>query len=338
MSYTTWLQSLQSKWLQGQQSQVYFGALGGTLDDQNSLLKQAVKCRFPTVAPSDALAAIGDERQLDRGPAETDPGYALRTRAAWNQWPFAGTWPGLLTALHYAGFSGGVIVQQNGLYYTYSATPNYNDLTQNLVIANLDTLVQDLPPFNANPLNNAQTIPAGTPWWLFDGDTGFCSRFAILFPGPLSSLFRTTGRATFTGVEDGSLAHPWPTITWNNVFPDTTYIIQVSAPVVTDGSGPVICGIDNTTKTTAGVTITASDSFTGYVDVLAWQSGANPFADLHPPDLARLQSVIHKWRPARATCMGVFVLVQGEYWGWPVGTWGDSGNWGPGTVVVFQGA
>lgn len=171
-------------------------------------------------------------------------------------------------------------------------------------------------------------------WWTFDSNTAHGSRFAVLFPsgGP---AFTTSGTAVFTGVEDGSTAHPWPTATWNNPFQDTTYKIQVGIPTVTDGAGAVVCNADNTTKTTTGVQIKASASFVGTVDVLAWEVGANPFADPHPNDLARLRRLINRWRPARALGMGVLVRAQGAQLGWPIRVLGVSGQTLGGSVLVF---
>jgi hypothetical protein len=54
-------------------------------------------------------------------------------------------------------------------------------------------------------------------------------------------------------------------------------------------------------------------------------------------DLARLQATIKKWRPAKATCVGINVLTSGRMWGWPATqTWG-TGTWG-GSVVTYAGA
>jgi hypothetical protein len=160
-------------------------------------------------------------------------------------------------------------------------------------------------------------------------DTDYCNRFAILFPNP-PSPFLTFGRATFTS-SDNAVA------TWNNPFPDTTYIVSPGPPVVTDGGGPVTVFADNTTKTTTGITIRASAPFTGYVDVHAWQQGANPFADLHPNDLARLQSIILAWRP-NALCVGVYAVAQGSMFGWTPATFSTRPTMGPSSVVRFQGA
>lgn len=65
---------------------------------------------------------------------------------------------------------------------------------------------------------------------------------------------------------------------------------------------------------------------------------APPFYPFGAVDLARLQATIKKWRPAKATCVGVNVLTSGEMVGWPPSdTIGDGGTFG-GTVVTYAGA
>jgi hypothetical protein len=99
-------------------------------------------------------------------------------------------------------------------------------------------------------------------------------------------------------------------VTWNNAFPTTSYHVQVGAVTITDGSGPVSVVADSTTFTLTGCTLLASGAFTGTVSVLAWQNGANPYADLHPSDLSKLQFTIATWRP-NALCVGVYAVAQG---------------------------
>jgi hypothetical protein len=96
-------------------------ALGLVKDALSARTKEAVKARFPTIAPADALGAIGEERGIDRGATETEAAYRARLRAAWDQWRWAGTPYGLLLAFYYAGYapsSGRVILQvQKGWQY-----------------------------------------------------------------------------------------------------------------------------------------------------------------------------------------------------------------------------
>lgn len=55
-------------------------------------------------------------------------------------------------------------------------------------------------------------------------------------------------------------------------------------------------------------------------------------------DVARMGLVVRTWRRASQTCVGVYVLTQGRYWGWPVRTWGAGGTWGPSNVVTVNGS
>lgn len=52
-------------------------------------------------------------------------------------------------------------------------------------------------------------------------------------------------------------------------------------------------------------------------------------------DLTRLRVIISRWRPAEATCVGIYELTSGRFWGWPIATWGSGLNWGPSTSVAF---
>lgn len=45
-------------------------------------------------------------------------------------------------------------------------------------------------------------------------------------------------------------------------------------------------------------------------------------------NLGLMRLLIHEWKPAKATCMGIYVVTRGVTWGWPVRTWGDNDTWG----------
>lgn len=332
-SFTEYWQNLPIPWLVGgKNGQADATSQGTVVDQQVSLIKQATKAHMPGQGPADALPHSGGDRQLEQGPAETNQNFITRIQTAWDDWARAGTALELLVQLFWGGFPNAVIVQQNGLAYSLSGSPTAGqDPTSLLTITTLGTLGSSLTPVSPA----IRTIPAGNPWWTIDSNTNFCSRFAVLFPGLLPSAFRTSATATFTGAEDGFTV-PWPTATWNNPFPDTTYKVQVGAVYVTDGAGIVTVVADATTKTQTSIQIISSAPFTGTVDVLAWQAGANPMADLHPADLARLRRLIFRWRPEKATCTGIVARVQGNLWGWPVRTWNNGELFTAGSTVVFS--
>jgi hypothetical protein len=319
------------------------------------LLYSARYQAYPDLCASDALSHLGGDRGLVEGPTETDANFRIRIKTAWGNspitlpsaqtglpaaqsggpssgWALAGTWLQLLEELYWGGFSGAVIVQQNGLGYSLSGAPTAGaDNHALLTIAQLSVCAAQITSSVTPPTltQTGRSIPPGNSWWLFDYNTDYCNRFAILFPNP-PSVFVTIGRATFTAADNA-------VVTWNNSFPDTTYIVSPGPPVVTDGGGPVTVSADSTTKTTTGITIRASAPFNGYVDVHAWQVGANPFADLHPADLARLQFIIKTWRP-NALCTGVIAVAQGRLFGWPVITFGSAYVSAPYSIATFAGA
>lgn len=331
-AYERWVTNLRLSWM-GASGRAIMGALAAVIGDKTvDWATQAVFEHLPQYASAPSVALTAADRLIDAGPGESTGSLATRLMYASTLWRFANRPLGLLLALHYQGFDNAVIIQQNGRAFSLTLPlpdigPNW-DSTPNQVVTACNALATALTPVSPG----TKTIPAGTPWCAFDSDTDFCSRFAILFPGPLPSDFTTFGTATFTGAED---AVP---VTWNNAFDDTGYHVLVGPPTVTDSAGPVLVDADGTTKTTTGVQVRTSERFAGTVDVLAWRDGQNPFCDLHPGDLARLQRAVAKWRPKKATCVGVYAVAQGKFWGWPPGPWaGSSSSWGPSSIVTLPG-
>lgn len=155
MSYKQWQTQSAPGFLQGANGKALVGGLGQAKDDQVTLLKQAVKARFPDYAPTDALPAIGGERQIDRGPTETDDSYRGRLKAAWDAWQFGGSAYGILRQLWAAGMTTAQLVQMNGVVFWLDT----DGLT--LKTATLST----------------------TPYVFgFDAPLTFWSKFAIVFP------------------------------------------------------------------------------------------------------------------------------------------------------------
>lgn len=328
--YESWVTQLRLSWM-GTAAQRIFGGFAAVLGDFSIDWSQAaIAEQNPITASPKPIALMASSRQLDTAPGEDSADIAAREPYWLLINRFRGRPLGLLLGLHFAGFDGGVIITQNGMAFSLSLPlPAFGenwDPTPNLVRTALATLA--VPMHSDRTLS--RSIPAGNSWWTFDSNTDLCSRFGILFPGVLPSVFLTWGRAVFTGVENGTTI-PWPTVTWNNVFDDTSYDILPGWPTVTDGGGGVSVQFDPSTKTQQGVQVAASAPFKGSVDFIAWRDAQNPFADLHPADLARLQALVQKWRPARAICTGVYARVQGNYVGWPVRT---AGTAPPGAVSI----
>lgn len=343
--YEAWVTGFKA--VQGLVRKRIFGAFASVLGDKSVVwMTQANLEHLPSFASDQSVALIASERQMDIASGEAASSIAARAPYWLQLARFSGSGLGVLLGLHFSGFDGAVLVQQNGIALTLTLPlPSFVlgqawDPTPNLVKTACSQLAVALTSSVTPPTSNSlgRKIPAGNSWWMFDNNTDLCSRFAVLFPGPtFPSAFMTSGVATFTGIEDGSLAHPWPTVTWNNAFADTTYKVQTGAITITDGGGPVVVVADTRTKTTAGVQIASDASFVGTVDVFAWQAGANPYADPHSADLSRMQSAIKKWRPAKSFCVGIYVVTQGKMFGWPVQAQ-SANTMGPASIVSFAGA
>jgi hypothetical protein len=318
--FETWATRLRLAW-NGVKAQAIMGGFAAVFDKSLVWADAAVKMRMPGKA-SDlaALPLIGSGRLLPQGPTELDADYALRLQYWREQWKFAGTPLGVLLALHFAGFDGLYIVQQNGLAYTLTGTlPTIGanwDPTANLSITTCLTLATT----QTSNVAVGHSVPAGVPWFKFDDDTDWCSRFAILIPGETYSA-EAYGTATFTGAENGGSV-PWPTATfspaWSQSF--TSYRVLVGIPTITDSLGPVAVWADGNSKTNTGVRIGASAPFGGTVDVKAYLS-------LDANAVALMQSIVSLWRPRKAKCMGIYRLDYGECWDWPpTKTWDTQGS------------
>lgn len=65
-------------------SQAYLEALGGAVADTTALVRDGVLARWARTAPDDALALIGDTRQIEQAPGETKTAYRARLADAWD--------------------------------------------------------------------------------------------------------------------------------------------------------------------------------------------------------------------------------------------------------------
>lgn len=139
-------------------------AFGAMKDAQLERDIAAVKARYPTVAPSDALNIIGADRLMPRGQSETDAAYSARLANAWNTWPWAGTPYGMLQAFRATGYTSVVIGQvRGGKVFTLDASGNLVRSAEGSGIWETDPL-----SFPYSPLNQT-----------------FWSKFDVVFPFPL---------------------------------------------------------------------------------------------------------------------------------------------------------
>ncbi len=321
-NFVEWLQSLPIPWLVSKEvGAADAAAQGAVYDGQVTLVKEAVKARMPLSGPADALPYIGTDRKLIQGYAESDDDFRIRSQSVWDQWALAGTWGELLYQLFFtcnipAGSA--YIVQQNGLAYSLSADPVAGeDPTALVTITELG-------------LNYNVADGAGYPWWTFDDREDLCARFAIVFTSPLADSLCITARATFDGSSDSAVA------TWSAPWDDGTYQVMAAAPVSTDGTIPVVAVLSDS-RTSTTVTVQASAPFTGYVDLVAWIGGENPFASPSQSMRNLINKIVKTWKPAKAKYMGGFMHVTGVLWGWPIGTtWGQAGlRWGESMGVAL---
>lgn len=223
MPFRTWFPSIAPPPMRGKWGKRYFEAIGELLDETSSRIRQGVLARFPgkmlrapgeaeAVAPDDALARIGGERQLPRGPGETSAAYAERLLDAWKLWagddtPItgkggpAGSHRALLLQLKFAGFptgaTGATIVQYNGRYAQL-------DGSDNLVLGDLQVCHNRLDLTGVlNPL----------PGWTFDSQDRHWASFGIVFGADVVGLDDTPGNAKKATLN--ALAMKWrPSSMW----------------------------------------------------------------------------------------------------------------------------
>lgn len=311
--YENWITSIPFAWM-GPIARRLWGGLARVVGDWAiDWLKAALDQQHPNTADEEALPLIGSGRRRYRGRNESVAAFRERLPRSFAEWERAGTALGLLWEMHLEGWTGAVIVQQNGRGFHFDGPIDPNDPRSALVITEL----------GGNP------AVGGHPWWTFDNNVEYCSRFAILFPNG-AGAFTRIGYAVFDGSEDGSAVATFPT-----PFDDTSYLTMHGMPISDE---PAIVSVTTVGKTAASVRVLAPAGWVGKVPVLAWPVGEHPFANMAASDLSRLRRVVNDWRPAKARCMGVYVVISGELWDWPVGTWDEPGGiWGPpGEVIVFQ--
>ena len=98
-------------WIADDQGQAFEATFGQAKDTELGLLKEAVKARWPTVGPDDALYFQGRDRDILQAPVETSAEYRLRLSAAPDLWnPWGGTPKGLEDRFNPYGLPSGTAV------------------------------------------------------------------------------------------------------------------------------------------------------------------------------------------------------------------------------------
>jgi len=237
-------------------NQALWAALAKVVGDNSLADAQAMVAEsLPGYASANANGLTANDRGLEKGPSESDADFAARLLAAADQWRLAGTPVGLLIQLYHAGFSGAVLVQQNGIAHTLTSAPNLDELAAFVAALRARApiafpswyVAADLG--NGNPAIPASTdgkaaIPVGTvPWWSFGSDMDaegnqHCGRFALVFPSGTSPGLGTAATLArlrrlvdkwrprarhcvgFYVVSSGT-TWDWPVGTWNDTPGDT---------------------------------------------------------------------------------------------------------------------
>jgi hypothetical protein len=187
--YETWGRSLRFSF-SGLGFKAIFGAFGKVLGDRSlDDAKAAIMERLPGFASAPANSLTSNDRQLVQGPSETDANFAARLIAARDQWRLGSAPLGLLVQLHFAGFDGGVLLQQNGLGWTLTGAPVLADLVDLSALPSWCSRVElHTNPWIPPSTDGKPALAAGThPWGVFDGGMDgngnqWCSRFFVLFP------------------------------------------------------------------------------------------------------------------------------------------------------------
>jgi len=139
-------------WLQTSKNAAWLRASGDLKDSLADRAKAAVKARFARLAPRDALDLLGSERQLERGPSESDATFAEHVAGAWKLWQWAGTAKGVLVALRESGYPNALIEIVNGNEFRLDASG--------------EAVIEHLPPGS----------------WAVEATPGFWSKFIVLLP------------------------------------------------------------------------------------------------------------------------------------------------------------
>jgi hypothetical protein len=99
-TYASRLLELVPPWLSRENGERVLGGIADYLDARKQLLSEAVQARFPKASAEDALAYIGRDRRIRRGPLEPAAIYAARLPRWWDAHRARGSAGELLRQLH----------------------------------------------------------------------------------------------------------------------------------------------------------------------------------------------------------------------------------------------
>jgi hypothetical protein len=107
MAYLEWIVDRAPAWIRRGLGEGWLASVGLVLDGFAETTRQAIRARFPTGAPPDALTTLGGERQSPRITAlfyELDDAYAERLRLQWEKRELLGAKTGLEAIVAAQGF------------------------------------------------------------------------------------------------------------------------------------------------------------------------------------------------------------------------------------------
>ncbi len=206
-------------WLRSGNGARVLYTLGATLDSAQDWLWQGIQARMPLVATPTALSAIGRDRRITRGYAETDAAYAGRLAGYLQAWARAGTARGIMDQV--AGYLAPAsvdlrIVTNSGMWYARAADGTFTW--------------------------EAHTTPSN---WDWDGDTASWFRFWLIIYSPWAAE-DTWGSGTWgDGGAWGTTADPGYVSairgivgTWKAAHAKCEWIIEAFNPATFDPSAP----------------------------------------------------------------------------------------------------
>jgi len=168
---------------------------GAALDDQRNRLLQGVLARFPLKGNVDANGAYGPpppdaldqqlaDRNLRRGPGESDASAGARVQNAWDDYVFAGSHWGVLRQLQIAGYAAMNSLQDNGRYAHLTGSTGV--IATDLAFGTLMTCA------------DRAGVPPG--WTSDDRRGAYWSQWGLLFTADATDLQTVGGQAILNSI------------------------------------------------------------------------------------------------------------------------------------------
>jgi hypothetical protein len=164
------IKAISPSWFQSGVAEKFVYSIGILLDDLSEGVRQGVMSRMPGHCPSDALPAIGNDRQLVRGFQEPDATFAARLSAAFSAWQKAGVPDELMNQL---------------AAYVAPTTLQFRTVSQSAVNTSTTTWFQRS---TAGALTYIRWSPGN---WNWDGQTKWWRSWVIIYGGSLFNAGRS---------------------------------------------------------------------------------------------------------------------------------------------------